>query len=156
MVALMFFDTQEKSCLNRVFYPISWICTNTGAILYSRLHLIIDAPRTLRWLPYILVCVGIPFQVFIVVARQGNSKGHFILGRGVHNVQVRLEVLINVVEIVLATAYIYFFTKRFIKDGTADLMGARIKNQLKLTFILLILGTAIVVVSLAILHLMSS
>jgi hypothetical protein len=146
----MFFNvSQGKFRPTTVIYPIAWIFTNTGAItvLYSRFHLMIDAPRTLKWLAYVLIGVGIPFQVFIVVAAQGNSKGKFMLGMAVHNVQYRLEVLISVVEIALAAAYTYFFTVRFMKDGTSGFKGTGKGNQLKSTFILLILGTAFVVVS---------
>lgn len=148
----MFFDTNGRSHPTRVLYPISWIFTTTGAIvvLYSRLHLIIDAPRTLKWLAYILVGVGIPFQVFIVVASRGDKHNRFLLGRGVHNVQVRLEVLTSGVEIILAAVYIYVFTKTFIKDGNVGFRDTKMRKQLRSTFGLLIFGAAFVVVSLAI------
>jgi hypothetical protein len=150
IVALMFFNVnQGKFRPTTVLYPISWILTNTGAItvLYSRLHLVIDAPRAIKWLAYVLIGIGIPFQVFIVIAAQGNGKGEFILGMKVHNVQWRLECLIGIVEIALAAAYIYFFTVRFVKDGSAGFKGTGKGNQLRWTFILLILGTTFVVVS---------
>ena len=150
--ALMFFhmnDGRFKFRPDRNLYPLSWILTNTGAItvLYSRLHLVLDAPRALKWLAYVLIGIGTPFQVFIVVAGQANGKGQFLLGMKVHNVQWRLEVLIGVVEIMLAAAYVYFFAVKFVKDGTAGFKGTLKGKRLKSAFILLILGTIFVVVS---------
>jgi hypothetical protein len=145
----MFFAKEGKAFVSKILYPSTWVFTNVGAIaiLYSRLHLIIDAPRALKWLGWILIGIGIPFHVFLVVASHGNSKKTWYLGLAVHNVAYRLETIINLTEIALSIAYIYFFTTRFMRDGPSgfQVTGLGKGNQLQWTFIILILGELFVI-----------
>ena len=149
----MFSAEEGKTFCGKVLYPMAWCFTNFGAIamLYSRLHLIIDRPRALKWLAWTLLIVGVPFQVFLVVASSGNNTRTWYLGSSAHEVAYRLEIVFSLVEIALATAYIYFFTRPFGSESGDDnrfsisSFGPRKAAHLRRTFIVLILGEVFVI-----------
>jgi hypothetical protein len=142
-MVLMFFTNAGKSQdVKNVLYPCAWYLTNCGffAVIYSRLHLLADAPRTLKWLAYGLVGVGLPFMAFLCVASTGIP---FHLGMATHNVAYRLETLVSFAEIGFSISYIYLFWTRFMRNKPVCNQGTR--EQIRWTFIVLVLGETFVV-----------
>jgi uncharacterized membrane protein AbrB (regulator of aidB expression) len=58
----MFFAMiSDMMFLGSVLYPLGWMVTTTGflVVLYSRLHLILDSPKLLKSLLFIIVGIGV-------------------------------------------------------------------------------------------------
>lgn len=142
MVLMMLTEAGKSSIIKEVMYPMSWLFTNSGfiAVLFSRLHLILDAPRGLKWTAWLLVGIGIPFHIFLIVASTGTP---FHFGMATHNVAFRLETVVSFVEIGFSAVYVYFFSMRFMRDRSG--IGGTTWTQLKWTFVVLILGELFVV-----------
>jgi hypothetical protein len=68
------------------------------------------------------------------------------MGWTVHLVAYRLEFLVTCVEIVLSGCYVWFFAKRFMRDDALPgPEGARMKRELRWTFVLLVLTELFVI-----------
>jgi hypothetical protein len=119
-------------------YPLAWMVTNTGflMVLYSRLHLFLDSPRVLKGLLFLIIGVGVPLQIFMIVA--GTGTPHH-LGDAVWQVTFRLEMIFIVFEIILSAMYVYLFTN-FIRLGSSP-----IEAHLKRTICFLVLAEIFVV-----------
>jgi hypothetical protein len=143
----MCFSDKGQKVVANVFYPMAWCFTNTGAIavLYSRLHLIVNHPRVVRWLGWLLLALGVPLQVILVVASDAARRKTFYLGLGVYKVAPGLETVVNFVEIALVSTYIYFFITKYVKDSDSGFQSIGKGKRLRWTFITLILGELFVV-----------
>jgi hypothetical protein len=84
------------------------------SVLNSRLYLILDSPRLLKYLACFLIGLRVPFEVFLAVASTGVL---FNLGWTTHLVAYRLEIIVTLAEVVVGSFYIYVFVVRFMKDG---------------------------------------
>lgn len=145
MALMLLADAGKSQFLKQVVYPSAWLFTNSGfiAVLYSRLHLIVDAPLALKRLMWGLLGIGIPFQIFLIVASTGSP---FHMGMAVHNVCYRLEPIVTFVEIGMSGCYVWFFFTKFIHNGIRPSHGGMAtQRQLQWTFIVLILGEVFVV-----------
>lgn len=139
VIDLMFFTMiGDMLFLGSILYPLAWILTNTGflMVLYSRLHLMLDRPRLLKTLLFIILGVGVPLQIFMVVA--GTGSPHH-LGDKVWQVTFRLEMIFVFLEIILSALYVSLFF-RFLRH-----LSGVTQKQTNWTLCLLILGEVFVV-----------
>lgn len=129
-------NSGSMSILGDIIYPISVVFTYEGflMVLYSRLHLIIDSPKILRALLFIILGIGIPLQIVIALA------GDRILSTNVWVVTFRLEMIFPFFEILLSSIYVYLFI-RFMRQST----GAA-HPHMKRTFYFLVLAETFVVI----------
>lgn len=146
-VVIMFLsDAGKSNALKDVVYPAARVCTNLGfiVVLYSRLHLIINAPRTLKRVAWGLLVTVLPFEIWLVVASTGKPPFH--MGWKVHYVAYHLEVLVTCVEIALSCCYVFFFAKRFMGgDALPGAAGKRMQREMRWTFVLLVLTELFVI-----------
>jgi hypothetical protein len=141
----MFFAMiSDMMFLGSVLYPLGWMVTTTGflVVLYSRLHLILDSPKLLKSLLFIIFGIGVPLQIFMVVAATGADSHHLHrLGEGVWHVTIRLEMVFLFLEIILSASYVYLFAN-FMHHGS----DGAVDPYLKRTFWILIVAESFVIV----------
>ncbi|RDI88183.1 hypothetical protein Vi05172_g1813 [Venturia inaequalis] len=136
-VDIMFLtNSGNMDVLGDIIYPIAVVFTYEGflMVLYSRLHLIIDSPKILRALLFVILGVGIPLQIVIALA------GDRILSTNVWVVTFRLEMIFPFSEILLSSLYVFLFI-RFMRQsaGAAD-------PHMRRTFYFLVVAEAFVVI----------
>jgi hypothetical protein len=110
-----------------------WILLTFGfaLVLYSRLHLIVDNPKGLKGLCFVLfviVVTYLPSHILTLVAGQG------LLGVNGYHVASHLGIIFNIEETLLSSLYIYLFFK-FMRDSTPEM-----RMRMKSFFYLLVLA----------------